>query len=184
MARHGSQGRVVYTLGHSSRSIGEFLGLLKAHGVDVVVDVRRWPSSRRFPWFNKSELERVLDEHGIGYIWLGGPLGGYRRFGVDVEDTGGASCFESEGFRAYALYVTTSSKAWSAIKELERLAREKTVAIICRERLPWRCHRKIISDILVLHCFQVVHIISSDRRVLHKPSKCAKILGDGRIVYE
>ena len=177
-------GPVVYTVGHSSRRLEELLSLLLARGVEVVVDVRRYPSSRRYPWFSRGALERALGEHGIRYEWAGDVLGGYRRFGVDVEDTGGATCFQSPGFRAYAVYVTTRPEPWRALQRLEQLARRARLAILCRERLPWRCHRKIIADVLALHGLRVVHVIDADREAVHKPSKCARLLPDGRVVYE
>ncbi|MEB2836972.1 MAG: DUF488 family protein [Desulfurococcales archaeon] len=172
----------VYTIGHSTRSLEELLGLLVERGVEVVVDVRRWPKSRRYPWFNREHLEEALRSAGIEYTWLGGPLGGRRRLGVDAPDTGGATCFESPGFRAYAIYLTTNPTAIQAMQELEALASRRLVAILCAERLPWRCHRKIIADWLALKGFEVIHIIDKHRETRHKPSKCATIR-DGRVTY-
>ncbi|MET1100978.1 MAG: DUF488 family protein [Pyrodictiaceae archaeon] len=173
----------IYTIGHSSRSLSQLLRLLRDKSVELVVDVRRWPSSKRFPWFNRSVLEEALRRHAIGYEWLGEVLGGYRRFGVDVEDNGGATCFRSQGFRAYALYVTTNKKAQEALRQIEEKAKSRVTTILCMERIPWRCHRKIIADILVLHGLRVVHIIDEGYEVEHRPSRCARLQADGKVVY-
>jgi uncharacterized protein (DUF488 family) len=174
--------RIVYTLGHSTRSLEEVLAIIKRRNVQLVVDVRRWPTSRRSPWFNRETLKASLEGLGVEYRWMGDVLGGYRRFGVDVEDTGGASCFESEGFRAYAIYLTTNPDAVKAMRILEELASQRLVLILCSERLPWRCHRKIIADWLVLKGFRVIHVIEDDREIPHRPSRCARIEGD-RVYY-
>jgi len=174
---------IVYTVGHSTRVLEELVRILRRRRVDLVIDVRRFPGSRRFPWFRRENLERELPRRGIEYLWVGNALGGFRRVGVDVPELRGASCFESPGFRAYALYATSSEEAWRAIMRLEELARRRLVAILCRERLPWRCHRKIISDILVLHGFRVIHVIDDEREVIHKPARCAKLMPGGRVVY-
>ena len=174
---------IVYTVGHSNRSLEELLRLIKHKEIELVIDVRRFPGSRKFPWFSRENLELELRRAGIEYLWLGDRLGGFRRFGVDVEDTGGATCFVSPSFRAYALYVTTNPDAWEAVLRVEELARSKRTALLCRERLPWRCHRKILSDVLVLHGFTVYHIIDEDRLIRHKPAGCAKLLPSGRVIY-
>jgi uncharacterized protein (DUF488 family) len=175
--------RIVYTLGHSNRSLRELLEIIGWLEAEVVADIRRWPGSRRYPWFSREALSRALECMGVEYLWLGRWLGGYRRLGRDVADTGGARCFESPGFRAYALYVTTNPEAWDALMGLERVAVERRLLILCMERLPWRCHRKIVSDILTLHGFRVIHIIDPGRQVDHKPAPCARLLPDGRVAY-
>lgn len=172
---------LVYTIGHSSRSLEEFLEALLSLGIKLLVDVRRWPSSRRYPHFNRGNLESALSRHGIKYLWVP-ELGGYRRFGVDVEDRGIATCFESEGFRAYATYILTSPTAEEALLRLEELARGSRTAIMCSERVPWRCHRKIIADWLLSRGFRVIHIIELGRLVEHRPTRCA-VVEEGRLTY-
>lgn len=172
---------VVYTVGHSSRSFEEFLGALTPLHVELVVDVRRWPSSRRYPHFNRDNLEHSLPRHGVKYLWIP-ELGGYRRFGVDVEDRGVATCFESEGFRAYATYILVSPAARRALWRLEGLARSFKTAIMCSERVPWRCHRKILADWLLSRGFRVVHIIDPGRLVGHRFTRCAAV-EEGRLTY-
>lgn len=171
----------VYTIGHSDRGIEEFLAIIRRHGIRVVYDVRSFPTSRIVPHFSKSKLSESLREIGIGYIW-DGRLGGFRRFGRDVEDHGMATCFKSEGFRAYATYLVMNEGARRAGVELAAVAEKHPTAMMCRERIPWRCHRKILSDLMLAKGFQVIHVIDEDWIVEHKLSKCAKIV-DGRLTY-
>jgi len=134
--------RVVYTLGTSTRSLEEFIALLRHLGVEVVVDVRRFPTSR-FEHFKKEELARSLPEAGIDYCHMGGELGGYRR--------GGYQAFlASEEFK-------------QGLEKLEEIAKERKTAIVCAERLPWRCHRRFIGGELERRGWQVIHVIDERR---------------------
>jgi len=134
--------RVVYTLGTSTRTLEEFTALLRHLEVEVVVDVRRFPSSR-FEHFKKEELARSLPEAGIDYCHLGGELGGYRR--------GGYQAFlASEEFKR-------------GLEKLERIAKEKKIAIVCAERLPWRCHRRFIGGELERRGWKVIHVVDERR---------------------
>lgn len=171
----------VYTIGHSNRGLEEFLTIIRRHGIQVIYDVRSFPTSRIVPHFSKLELSESLREMGVGYVW-DGRLGGFRRFGRDVEDYGLATCFKSEGFRAYATYLVMSDEARRAGEELAAVAEKYLTAIMCRERIPWRCHRKILSDLMLAKGFQVIHLIDEGWAVEHKPSKCAEIR-DGRLTY-
>lgn len=136
------QGKLVYTLGTSTRAGEEFIELLSNHDVEVVVDVRRFPSSR-FEHFRREKLERLLLEAGIDYIHMGEELGGYRR--------GGYQDF------------TTTSEFQSGLQKLEEIARKRSTAIICAERFPWRCHRRFIALELEKRGWQVSHIIDKGR---------------------
>ncbi|RLC94786.1 MAG: DUF488 domain-containing protein [Chloroflexi bacterium] len=134
--------RLVYTVGTSTRSADEFVSLLKGLGVEAVVDVRRFPSSR-FEHFRREEMATSLPKVGLGYHYLGDSLGGYR--------TGGYQAFSgSEEFRR-------------GLDELERIAAERRTAVVCAERLPWRCHRRFIGDGLRERGWQVVHVIDEKR---------------------
>ncbi len=133
----------VYTLGTSTRSFEEFLGLLSLNGIELVLDVRRFPTSR-FEHFRRGELEGLLREAGIGYIYMGRELGGYRR--------GGYPAF------------TSSDEFRMGIERLEELAMARRVAIVCAERLPWRCHRRFIGFELKRRGWQVIHVIDRGRR--------------------
>lgn len=167
---------VVYTLGYSTLSLEEFLELLGSLGVSAVVDVRRWTMSVKRPEFSSERLAETLRKAGMSYLWLP-ELGGYRRFGVDVEDIGIATCFKSEGFRAYATYLVTSEAAQRALETLERAITQGTVAVVCKERWPFACHRKIVADWLTARGMRVLHAVPP-RLFEHKLSKCAII--DGR----
>ena len=184
MGRSGfglNSARKVYTIGHSNRSMSEFLRLLRMFGIRVVYDVRSFPSSRVAPHFSKTILAETLRREGFEYFW-DGRLGGYRKFGRDVADLGIAKCFKSEGFRAYATYLTTKREAIEAAEKLAEIAAKKPTAIMCSEKIPWRCHRKIISDLMIAKGFEVIHIIDEDWKAVHKLSKCARIVR-GKLVY-
>ncbi len=169
--------KLVYTLGYGGRSIEEFIEILKHYGIKRVVDVRRWVKSIRLPEFSGENLCRELIRQNIDYEWIP-ELGGYRRFGVDVPDYGIATCFRSPGFRAYATYITRSRGVKPFLEKLVRLVEEKTSVLICREKYPWLCHRKILADYLTAHGFQVVHIIEYDRAYKHRLHRCAVIVNN------
>ena len=134
--------KLIYTLGTSTRPSAEFINLLRRHSVDVVVDVRRFPNSR-FEWFCEKRLADLLNEAGINYVSMGRQLGGYRKGGYEA--------------------FTTAAEFQDAVRGLEKLAERKTVAIVCSERLPWRCHRRFIGFELERRGWQVVHIIEEKR---------------------
>jgi len=173
--------KIVYTIGHSNRRLEDFLSLLKEVGVELVYDVRSFPTSRIAPHFSKHILSNELSRAGLKYIW-DGRLGGYRKFGRDVEDFGIARCFKSEGFRAYATYLVKNSEARRACRELALIAEKNITAIMCKERIPWRCHRKILSDFMISQGFKVIHIIDEDWKAVHKLTKCARIV-NGELTY-
>jgi len=139
---NSEQDKVIYTLGTSTRSIEEFIELLVSHGVEVVIDVRRFPSSR-FEHFHREKLAGLLSEAGIGYIYMGEKLGGYRR----------------GGYRNF----TATAEFQSGLKKLEEVACERKAAITCAERFPWRCHRRFIALELEKQEWQVNHIIEKGR---------------------
>lgn len=164
----------MYTFGYGGRSLEEFIELTKAVGTELVVDVRRWNTSRRNPEFSGPNLERNLMQHNIAYRWFP-VLGGYREFGVDVEDLNIAHCFESRGFRAYATYITSSPVVKPYLSMLVDLLLQYRVGLLCAERYPWRCHRKILSDYLVARGFRVLHVIDEKAIYEHKLSECAVV---------
>ena len=133
-----AEDKPIFTLGTSTRSAEEFITLLKEHGVEVVVDVRRFPTSR-LEHFRQERLTKILNEAGLDYVYMGKELGGYRR----------------EGYRTFA----ATAEFQAGVDRLTQVAREKRTAIICAERFPWRCHRRFISMALENRGQMVTHII-------------------------
>jgi uncharacterized protein (DUF488 family) len=174
--------KVIYTIGYGGRSLSELLSVLSRFSIKAVIDIRRWTTSRRLPEYSNVSLSSTLREHGYDYYWLP-ELGGYRRFGVDVEDYGIAKCFKAEGFRAYATYITMNPAVKKHLKRLVKVASLKTSTLLCRERVPWLCHRKILADYLLVKGFTVLHIIEENKVVKHKLSKCA-VNVNGELIYK
>ena len=170
--------RAVYTVGHSTRASEELVGLLAAHGVRTLVDVRRFPGSTRHPWFNRETLEETLRSAGIGYLHM--PALGGRRGRADPDSPN--SAWRVEAFRAYADHLA-SPGGRAALDELASLARETVVAYMCAEAVPWRCHRRLVSDALTARGWEVRHILGEKRADRHEMHEAARILPGARIVY-
>lgn len=166
---------VIYTIGHGNRSAEEFLALLTASGIRQVADVRAYPASRRHPQFARGALERSLTHAGIGYAWEGSALGGRRR---PLKH----SALRSPGFRAYADHMMTDEFR-EALDRLTALARERPAAIMCAERLPWKCHRYLIADSLTARGLVVAHIMVPGRVQNHELSRLARI-HQGDLIYD
>lgn len=144
----------IFTVGHSNRSFEDFLRLLQAHGVARVLDVRRFPASRKWPHFNAPELARALSAAGIEAVGLP-ELGGRRRSRPDSPHTS----WREEAFRGYADYMDTAEFA-AGLERVLLLARETPSALMCAEALPWRCHRSLIADALMARGWSVLEILS------------------------
>jgi len=168
-----------FTIGHSNRSLDEMVGLLKKFGIEALVDVRRWPSSRKYPHFNREILEERLRVEGIVYIWLGKELGGYRSEGLGEKSPNKA--WKTRGFRNYADY-TLSEEFKAGINRLLECGEKWKTAYMCSEKYYWRCHRRIISDYLVAKGHEVTHIIEDGKTRRHKLTRFAKIV-DGILMY-
>ena len=169
---------MTFTVGHSTRSAEEFVALLRENGVELLVDVRRHPGSRRHPQFNREELEETLADAGIDYRH-DDRLGGRRRPGPGESPN---RAWESESFRAYADHLL-SDAGQRALDQLEAEARERRVAAMCAEAVPWRCHRQIIADHLVARGLEVRHILDEGRTDGHSLRPMAETAEDGRVVY-
>jgi uncharacterized protein (DUF488 family) len=161
----------VLTIGHSTRSIEEFVRLLQAHGVECVVDVRTIPRSRHNPQFNADALPASLSSAGIGYEHASA-LGGLRRAAADSVNSG----WRNASFRGYADYMQTSQFV-TAMEKLIPLAAQRRLALMCAEAVPWRCHRSLIADALVIRGIGVEHIMSLTRRQAHVLTPFAKVQG-------
>jgi len=164
----------IHTIGHSTRSIDEFLELLGTHAIRRLVDIRRYPGSRRFPHFGSAALAQSLDAAGIVYEHCA-DLGGRRRPSPDSPNKG----WRNDAFRAYADYMATPEFR-SAIDRL--LASESSTVILCAEAVPWRCHRNLVSDELVRRNVAVHHIIDRGTVSVHKLNPMARALGD-HLIY-
>jgi uncharacterized protein (DUF488 family) len=164
------------TIGHSTQSIEDFSDILRAHGVQLIVDIRTIPRSRRNPQFNEDTLAASLNESGIDYVRLK-ELGGLRRSKKDSQNMG----WRNESFRGFADYMQTPEFE-AGINELITLARDRTVAIMCAEALPWRCHRSLVADALLVGGIQVQHIMTSKKRIDQSMTKWARVDGK-RITY-
>jgi uncharacterized protein (DUF488 family) len=159
----------VFTVGHSSRSLEVFLELLRAHGVERIIDVRSIPRSRRNPQFNRETLPGMLRAAGIGYVYLP-KLGGLRHARRDSPNR----AWRNASFRGYADHMDTAEFA-QGLARLLKLAREKQCAVMCAEAVPWRCHRSLIADALLVRRIPVEHILSRTRRQKHSLTPFAKV---------
>ncbi|HET7674455.1 MAG TPA: DUF488 domain-containing protein [Gammaproteobacteria bacterium] len=151
----------VFTIGHSTRSLEAFIGLLAAHNVECLMDVRTVPRSRRNPQFNRESLPSALSAAGVGYVHESA-LGGLRKTRADSPNTG----WRNASFRGYADYMQTPEFAQGVARLVEIAARKRT-AIMCAEAVPWRCHRSLIADALVVRGIAVEHILSGERTMPH-----------------
>lgn len=167
----------IFTVGHSTRTEDEFLEILRAHGIRRLVDVRRYPGSRRHPQFSRESLERTLPAHGIAYEHAPA-LGGRRTPAADSAN----DAWRSAGFRAYADYMATAEFE-NALAGVLAAAADAPTAIMCAEAVPWRCHRQLIADVLVAHGHDVQNILSAARAEPHRLNEHARIQPDGRLAY-
>src|SRR5215469_10828967 len=152
---------VVLTIGHSTRPLDEFIQLLQAHDVSCVVDVRTIPRSAHNPQFNKASLPRALKKAGVGYVHLPG-LGGLRHAKPDSPNMG----WRNTSFRGFADYMQTE-EFQENLAELIELANEHRLAMMCAEAVPWRCHRSLIADALMVRGIIAEHIMSPTQRQAH-----------------
>lgn len=168
----------VYTLGHSTRSVDEVVAMLRAHGITDLVDVRSFPSSRTFPQWGQEALRAALPPD-IAYHWLP-RLGGRRHTPAGTPSPNDG--WRVKAFSHYADYMATDEFA-EGLAELEDLARRGRAAIMCSEAVPWRCHRRLITDALLHDGLAVRHIMSATSTKLAEPTPFAQVDDDGRLVY-
>lgn len=173
-----SHAQLIFTVGHSTHPIEEFLALLGQHRIATLVDVRSFPSSRRWPQFNQPDLERALINARVEYLWMN-QLGG-RRHGVAPDSP--HTAWEHPAFHSYADYADGAEFA-GGIETLTSLAVRQRTAYMCSEGLWWRCHRRIISDHLLLRGWTVMHIMPDGKLVEHELPKFARV-ARGRIIYD
>jgi uncharacterized protein (DUF488 family) len=168
---------LLYTVGHSTRSLDDLIETLQAHSIQTVVDIRAFPMSRRLPQFNRESLEKSLPVAGIHYVWMKA-LGGYRKKSrEDSPNTG----LRNASFRNYADYMLTTEFE-SAMAELVALAEGSRTAYMCAERVYFRCHRMLVSDWLVAHGHEVMHIDGTGSVKPHSLTAEARMIG-GELIY-
>jgi uncharacterized protein (DUF488 family) len=161
----------IYTVGHSTRPIEDFIALLAAHGVEQLIDIRTIPRSRTNPQFNRDTLPKTLERAGIEYLHIP-ELGGLRHARPDSPNT----AWRNASFRGYADYMQTPEFA-EAVARLIEIGQKKQTAIMCAEAVPWRCHRSLVADALTARGAPVEDILSATRRSPHKLTPFAKIEG-------
>lgn len=168
----------IHTIGHGNRPLEELIALLRNAGVERLVDVRAFPASRRHPHFARAALERTLPEAGVAYVWEGTALGGRRRPSRDSPNI----ALRNASFRAYADHMMGPAYQ-AALEQLIAGARDHATAIMCAERLPWHCHRYLISDTLVVRDVTVLHLVSEAASRSHALSPLARVEG-GVLIYD
>ena len=168
---------IVFTIGHSTRSIDEFLELLRAHDIRTLIDVRRFPGSRRHPQFGREALHASLTQAGLRYVHQP-DLGGRR----EPETNSPNTAWRVAAFRGYADYARGPQFGIALDALIEAASSSRTV-IMCAEALPWRCHRRLIADYLVARGMKVQHILGPAQLHEHILNPSARIQRNGTLVY-
>jgi len=168
----------IFTIGHGNRAIEEFITLLQQAGIERLVDVRAYPASRRHPQFAREALERTLADAGSRYVWEGKALGGRRKSAKGSPHV----ALRSPGFRAYADHMATEEFR-AGIDRVVELGRPVRAAVMCAERLPWECHRFLMSDYLVAAGEKVVHLVAAETEQTHSLNPVVRLRG-GMLVYD
>ncbi|MFC5436038.1 DUF488 family protein [Rhodanobacter umsongensis] len=168
--------QTVWTIGHSTRTLEEFLGLLDEYRIESIADVRRFPGSRRYPHFASEALAETLPAHGIAYRWLP-ELGGRRK----VQPGSPNTAWRNASFQGYADHLA-SPEFSRGLEKLLELAAARRTALMCAEAVWWRCHRSLIADVLKLRGIEVIHIIDATHAPVHPYTSPARIV-DGRLSY-
>jgi len=166
----------IWTIGHSTHPIDEFIAMLRSFRIELVADVRRFPGSKRYPHFSKETLAASLQQHNIAYTHMV-ELGGRRNPRSDSHNTG----WRVPAFRGYADYMETADFK-NALQQLELLAKENRVAYMCSEAVWWSCHRSLISDYLKFNSWTVMHIMAAGKAEEHPYTKPAIVSG-GKLSY-
>ena len=166
----------IWTIGHSTRPIEEFLSLLAAARIKVIADVRSFPGSRKYPQYGKEALAATLTTRAIGYHWLQA-LGGRRRVSPDSPNT----AWRNASFRGYADYMS-SAEFEHGLAQLLKVASKARTAMMCAEAVWWRCHRSMIADALCVRGIEVVHILDAKHSMVHPMTAPARIVR-GELTY-
>lgn len=167
----------LYTIGHSTRAFEDLVETLQTHSIQTLVDIRAFPVSRRLPHFNRESLEKSLPTAGTSYVWMKS-LGGYRK---KIREDSPNIDLRNAAFRNYADYMLTSEFE-SALAELIALAETSRTAYMCAERVYFRCHRMLVSDWLVAHGHEVMHIDGTGPLKSHRLTAEARMVED-KLIY-
>ncbi len=166
----------VWTIGHSTHPLAEFVQLLKAFHIEQLVDIRGLPGSNKFPQYNKENLEKTMPKEHIRYVYLN-QLGGRQRFHKDSKNT----VWHNKSFRAYADYMETEEFA-AGLNQLKVLALQCPTAYMCAEAVWWRCHRSMVSDALKVEGWNVMHIMALHTAKEHPYTQPAQVV-NGKLIY-
>ena len=167
----------IWTIGHSTRAIDEFISLLKENEIKLLADVRAWPGSKRYPQFNKDALAESLNAHGIGYEHFP-ELGGKRKSKPDSLNT----AWRNASFRGYADYMETEQFQKGIDRLLDVAVEAGPTAIMCAEAVWWRCHRSLIADYLKARGVEVLHVLGANKVEPHPYTSAARIV-KGELSY-
>ena len=167
----------IWTIGHSTHPLEEFVEWLKSHKIEALVDIRRYPGSRKYPHFNKESLEGSLPKNDILYYHFE-KLGGRRKAKPDSVN----QVWRHPSFRGYADYMETGEFR-DVINQLKAIASKKRTAIMCSEAVWWSCHRAMVADYLKADNWEVLHIMGKDKTTEHPYTKPAKV-EEGKLVYK
>ncbi len=171
-----SEQKCIYTIGHSNRSLEDFISMLSSFKIELLADVRRFPASRKYPYFNKAELSEALEKEQISYLHFE-DLGGRRTAAKDSQNT----AWRHSAFRGYADYMETATFK-TAASQLEEEAGKKLTAYMCSEAVWWSCHRSMISDYLKAAGWEVRHIMEAGKWKEHPYTAPARI-ENGELTY-
>lgn len=169
--------KIVWTIGHSTRTIEDLVAMLQSFGIAVVVDVRSYPGSRRYPQFNKEALDISLGKNNIRYFHIK-DLGGRRKSNPESKNTK----WRNDAFRGFADYMETDSFK-KGVEQLQSLATSQRTAYMCSEAVWWRCHRSLISDYLKSIGWTVIHIMDKEKAEEHPYTSAARIV-NGKLSYQ
>lgn len=167
---------IIYSIGHSTRTLAEFIGMLQSFNIKTLVDIRQYPGSRKYPHFNKENLETEMARRSIKYIHLK-ELGGRRKVVQNSKNTR----WHHASFRGYADYMETTEFK-KAIIRLETIALHNSTAYMCSEAVWWRCHRSMVSDFLKVQGWTVLHITATEKAKEHSYTSAARI-SDNHLFY-
>lgn len=168
--------KIIWTIGHSTHTLEELVEMLNSFQIKMLLDIRSYPGSRKYPHFNKEALEVSIPEHHIQYLHLR-KLGGRRKPNKDSKNI----AWRHLAFRAYADYMETK-EFHEGIEELQEIAMKQQTAYMCSEAVWWRCHRSMVSDYLKVHGWQVMHIMSTKKAEEHPYTAPARIV-NGELTY-